>query len=416
MKKVLCIFPLAFLACFVSVHAVEGRSVPSLLSSRRLSPTTISKQVCRVHNAFLKYSKVLFIMPSMPVGGIERAFADTIQKLPLPSTQFDVCLLNRGLPFEKELKSDTHLISFEEACQNRYAAVVSFHHALPLSRWIFQIKAKRRLQVIHTDLNGWGKDWLFKSAKQRKKISAFIAVSQRAAKSFKKFYPKDVKKLHTIYNVIDSDRITTLSARLAEGILASPSLSVVSVCRISGEKALDRAIRIHKKLDNNGFHFKWYVVGGGDDILRKQLETMVVANGLVGKFIFLGEKTNPYPYIKRADIFAFLSYFEGWGVVTTEAKILHRPIIVTDVGGAREQIRSETNGLIVANNDDAIYKGMKRLLQDGTLRQKFTTALEGYTYDNAKILKKLMGLCFAREKKLRDHKETAMSASPHNNP
>lgn len=342
--------------------------------------------------------RVLFILPFMVMGGIDRAFLDTVKMLPLPKDQFDVCIMRPGGVFERLLGHDVRVIPYEQAQRQRYSAVISYNHSLDMGLWVDKIRAEKRIQWIHTDLNSYGKSWLFSKKNYRSKIDFFVGVSKRVTRSFQKFYPREAKRAKTIYNVVDVDRIRALAAQSQKEISStSRTVNVVTVCRIGKEKAIDRAIRVHKRLDKEGIRFRWYIVGSGDGVLEKQLRDQVSKSGLVDKFIFLGGKENPYPYMKAAHIFVLPSLFEGCSLVISEAQILGVPIIATDVGGAREQIRAGSNGLIVGNNEEAIYQGLKRLLLDAQLRDTFSSALKGYAYKNTPILKSLLRLCVARD-------------------
>lgn len=42
---------------------------------------------------------------------------------------------------------------------------------------------------------------------------------------------------------------------------------------------------------------------------------------------FLGMKSNPYPWLKRSELFILSSKFEGFGLVLVEAMIFNKPII-----------------------------------------------------------------------------------------
>ena len=91
--------------------------------------------------------------------------------------------------------------------------------------------------------------------------------------------------------------------------------------------------------------------------------------------ILLGAKPNPYPYFKKVDLVAVLSYYEGLCGVVNEAKILERPLIATEFSGVREQITEGINGFVFDNSYEAILKGMINLLEDPL---KFTkTAING---------------------------------------
>ena len=56
-----------------------------------------------------------------------------------------------------------------------------------------------------------------------------------------------------------------------------------------------------------------------------------------------------------------------------EAKILEKPVLATDVSGIREQMTHNKNGYIVDNNEKAIYKGLKYLLDNPTVLKTIST-------------------------------------------
>ena len=65
--------------------------------------------------------------------------------------------------------------------------------------------------------------------------------------------------------------------------------------------------------------------------------------------------------MKCADIYVQPSYYEAYSTTVTEAKILKRPIIATDVGGMRDQICDGTNGMLVKIDAVEIAKAIERL-------------------------------------------------------
>ena len=88
--------------------------------------------------------------------------------------------------------------------------------------------------------------------------------------------------------------------------------------------------------------------------------------------------------MKQAQFFCLLSEFEGYGMVIEEAKILNKPIIITDTA-AREAVQNYENSIIVNNNEDAIYAEIKEVLQKKI--GSFSNKQE--KYDNSKIITKL---------------------------
>ena len=58
-------------------------------------------------------------------------------------------------------------------------------------------------------------------------------------------------------------------------------------------------------------------------------EDLVTKNDLSKRVTFVGQKTNPYPYIKLADYIILTSDYEGFPVTYLEAITLHKRILTT---------------------------------------------------------------------------------------
>ena len=127
-------------------------------------------------------------------------------------------------------------------------------------------------------------------------------------------------------------------------------------------KGLDRLIAATKRLVDEGFDFDVWVLGNGKDdepfhglIRKNQLEDVVFA---------LGARTNPYKYLKVADCYLCTSRWEGFSMVVSEAVTLGLPVLSTDISGAREMLGNSEYGIVVSNDEEGIYRGMKELLSD----------------------------------------------------
>ena len=96
----------------------------------------------------------------------------------------------------------------------------------------------------------------------------------------------------------------------------------------------------------------------------------------------LGKKTNPYPYMTKSNAFLLSSAREGYPVVFLESMVLNIPIVTTNVSDAKLDIENKY-GIVVNNDDDSIYLGMKEYLDKGfIINKKFD-----YKNFNTKIIK-----------------------------
>lgn len=231
------------------------------------------------------------------------------------------------------------------------------------------ICAEKYVQWYHTDVSD-------KEAKKNtdsmilwyQKMDAIICVAESARKSFIEIYPQLKNKTYTIYNFFDTEKIIKqaekkfIYSKFEVGVI-----KLLSVGRMTSQKAYLRFLEILGKLREEGYNFQWYVLGDG--IERKKIESKIIELNLENNVILEGLTDNPYKYMKNCDLFVLPSEYEGFPTVTVEAKVLGCPVLATDVSGIREQITHGKTGWIVDNNENSIYEGLKYLLENPEVRE-----------------------------------------------
>ncbi len=211
-----------------------------------------------------------------------------------------------------------------------------------------------------------------------------VAVSDKVAEAYQIRY--GIKNIETILNVMDTDEIIEKS-NLHENIpFDKKQLNFLSVGRLDYSKNYDMLLRVSKRLIDDGYNFKVYIVGDGDQ--RNQLEKSIIDLQMKEHFILLGRKDNPYPYIKNSDVFLLSSRYEGLPTVIVEALILHIPCISTEVSGIH-QILSEAYGIITKNNENDFYYNLKNILNNPEKIKIMKNNLLNYKYDNDSIIKQI---------------------------
>lgn len=334
--------------------------------------------------------KILFINPWYVGGGMGTSLLSLINTFPDPNVEIELCVQRKGGHiFSPILRKKVSFVEFSEVFSKSYDTVICYAQWMLPHVWVDTIQAKKRVLWIHGDTST-GK-WVAHLKKEKlltKKIDAFVCVSDTAAASFRQAFPKYADRTHTIYNVIDNEKIKRESLEPQTDMVRKDSLPIVlTVSRLAKGKGLEASIEAHALLEQAGVHFTWYVVGEGTR--RPVLEELIKQHHLEGKFILLGFKKNPYSYMKDADICALFSEAEGFCLVITEAKILQKPIIASNFSTIYEQIETNRNGLIVENTIPAICQGLQELLLDPVKRARFSSALKRFSFDNSRSLAKL---------------------------
>lgn len=87
---------------------------------------------------------------------------------------------------------------------------------------------------------------------------------------------------------------------------------------------------------------------------------------------FWGYQTNPYKYVSKCDLFVCASHAEGFSTATTEALIVGTPVCTVNVSGMQEMLGKDNEfGVIVENDEEALYRGIKTLLDDSSLLKHY---------------------------------------------
>lgn len=252
-----------------------------------------------------------------------------------------------------------------------------------------KVSATKKIIWIHIDyLNaGFIPSLDYKVFKKADKI---ICVSENCLVNFNKQFPEFINKSMVFENILSSHFIKKRAEEKDEefdGELSNfDGLKLVTVCRLSiHTKGLDRTMMAAKRLKEQGYHFKWVIIGDGED--RELLEKKVEKEGLKDRIYLIGEKKNPYSYMKQCDVFVMASRREGKPMAVTEAQILGLPVIVTNYSSAKEQVENDQDGIIVENVDEGIYEGIKQVLDNPTLIRKFKEKLSKRQLSNEALIR-----------------------------
>ena len=144
-------------------------------------------------------------------------------------------------------------------------------------------------------------------------------------------------------------------------------LRLLTVGRLTYQKAYDVAIEAMRLLKDKGWRVRWYVLGEGDQ--RRSLEKKIHALGLEEDFVLLGAVENPYPYYAQADLYLHATRFEGKSIAIQEAQTLGCAVIASDCNGNREQIEEGVDGMLCALTPQGIAESAAMLLSDGERRK-----------------------------------------------
>ena len=254
---------------------------------------------------------------------------------------------------------------YKKYIKGKYDVEIAFLEG-PIT-WIFSCPGNaRKIAWVHNDIEdvfGSGEKAKAKQELNKEaylKYDELIFVSQDNLNKFQRYFKGNKVMKRVIYNYLDCDLVLQKAMDGEAPEIKDDMISFVQVSRLVEQKAVGRLIEVHKKLLDDGFMHRIYIVGDGP--LKEELQNKIKELGVEETFVLLGKRENPYPYIKAADYFLLASYYEGYGMVLVEAKTLNKYIIITD-SAAREALLEYDNKLILKNDDKGIYDGLKNVIK-----------------------------------------------------
>jgi glycosyltransferase involved in cell wall biosynthesis len=260
--------------------------------------------------------------------------------------------------------------------ETEYDLAIAYHvpASFPVVYVINNIIAKKKIAWIHSDVSK------YKSALQRyscfyKEFDKIFCVSKNALTNFVELFPELEAKTDVFYNILDQEKITSLSSYNESFKDNFTGIRILTIGRLTFEKGHDLIPPVLKKIKSTGYSVRWYCIGEGE--CQENLQNLIKDYNIEEDLILLGMKENPYPYLKDCDIYIQPSRHEGYCITLAEARALNKAIITTNSIGAREQITNEKNGLIVNFNVEDMSLAVQRLILEKELREKLITNLKG---------------------------------------
>ena len=268
--------------------------------------------------------------------------------------------------------------------QKKYDVIIGFQEGLA-TRFASQFTCPRKIAWIHCDYaNAYGEEvnelYLYNG------FEKVVCVSQFTRQGFVGRYPTLADKTVAIHNIFDAKHVMERSkAPIDDYRFDTSRFTIISLGRVHDVKRFYLIPEIATQLKKAGLVFRWYILGSADIPNElKKLTDAIRQNSVEDEVVFLGSKSNPYPYLKAVDLMVTISKSEACPMIFNEAKILHVPIVSTDFGSAFEFMNDGETGFITPL--EGLPDAILRLFNDEELREQMKANISRFNFDNKELI------------------------------
>ena len=266
--------------------------------------------------------------------------------------------------------------------KEQYDTVISFaENTVP--ELVQHFKNENKIVWIHCDYGNRIKreeEHIF--SKYRK----IVCVSKFTRDSFAKRYPSLDDRTVYVYNVCSIDSIKIKAEeQINDNLFETSAFTIISIGRIAPVKRFNEIPVIARRLKDAGCAFRWYIMGGGNAEDTEKIKTSIQSNGVMNEVIMLGARSNPFPYLKRADLLVSTSESEACPMIFNEAKILETPIVSADFGSSYEFIKQGIDGHIA--QIEKMHFVIERLITDKAGYSKLSPSIDKELLEESIIAK-----------------------------
>jgi len=273
----------------------------------------------------------------------------------------------------------THLFDFIVAFQEGQSTEVGSWFINP-----------NKIAWVHCDIERVGKP----NEVENKMYSCYkkiVCVSKYTRDKFVAFYPLLEENTEFIYNLVDTQRVSSLKEMpIDDQRFKTDSFTIVSAGRMDPVKQFTLIPQVASKLKDLNCRFNWYILGGPENEEYNNVLLAIKENDVEDCVFLLGNKTNPYPYFKNADLYVSTSSSEACPMVFIEAQVCGKPIVTNNFGSSYEFIQNDVNGYV--EPIDTLWQPLSKMISDKETYQRIKSGCSNTAIDNTDIIRQIKNL------------------------
>lgn len=273
------------------------------------------------------------------------------------------------------------------AIDGEYDAIIDYNGQQQMYYMVNKLKATKKITFFHSDYSKWS--YYYNADKKYfPKVDAIFTISDTCVNSLKQYFPNCADKIYMMENISSPALINKMAEEQVEIPLNSGYI-FATIGHVCYNKGIDIAIVAAENLKEKGIDFLWIFIGS---FIDKKYIDLVTEKRLNKNLLFIGAKSNPYPYLKAADIIIHPSRFEGRSIALDEAKILCKPIVVTNFSTVADQFTDRINASICEMSGESVANSIIELIENPFLKDKYIYYLKSNISDNTSEINKIYNI------------------------
>ncbi len=345
---------------------------------------------------------ILFVLANLGGGGAERAIVNLANRLDRALFEPHVALFRREGPFLADLADDINTYEIQPMEKGflaknweRVRGLCRIYHAIKpalimsvlwqtnvvtlfaatLCRFRCPIVINEQVAPKENLASEWHRYLFWPLAGfLYRRAARIVTISQGISNELAERLSLPRSSVAVIPNPVDVDRVRAA----AEAEVAPPREGrplLVAVGRLTPQKDFPTLLRAVAQVVLT-LPVDLLLIGEGPE--RSNLGVLIAELQLQPYVRLIGFQSNPYMYMKQAQLFILSSRWEGFGNVLVEAMALGVPVIATDCPyGPREILEDGKYGVLVPIGDEeALAQAILALLQDPDKRGDLSRAAQ----------------------------------------
>jgi glycosyltransferase involved in cell wall biosynthesis len=303
--------------------------------------------------------KVLFLLPSLRVGGAERVTLTVLQHLDRSRVEPHLALVEKVGAYLKDVPADVPIydlkgrrvrwavlrlirLAWELKPHVVHSSMPELNMATVLSRPFLPpgVRLLIREEIVGSVQNAQSRDhprvwnWLYRWLYPR--ADKVICLSDFVLEDLAENLGIPRSKLVRIYCPVDTELIAELG-NAGRNPYPGEGPHILAAGRFEKRKGFDVLLDAMPRVRAAVANVHLTILGSGGE-LKAELLAQRDRLGLHEAVDLIGFQPNPFPHFRHADLFVLSSLNEGFALVVVEALVVGTPVVASDCGGLLREI------------------------------------------------------------------------------